>query len=112
MEDMLAVRTLAERLLSLPHHSDAGAEPVRVLAGARCRFVLLGSVASARYVEPLLAIFGDRLFFPPAFVGRGDMSRGGVLLRCVAEGRELDYAPVAGAERHGPRPPRLPRRTR
>jgi hypothetical protein len=40
------------------------------------------------------------------------MSRGGVLLRCVGEGRELDYAPVAGAERHGPRPPRLPRRTR
>ena len=88
------------------------AEALRVLAGARCRFVLLGSVASARYVEPLLAIFGDRLFFPPAFVGRGDMSRGGVLLRCVAEGTELDYAPVAGAERHGPRPPRLPRRTR
>jgi len=88
------------------------AEALRVLAGARCRFVLLGSVASTRYVEPLLEIFGDRLFFPPAFVGRGDMSRGGVLLRCVAEGTELDYAPVAGAERHGPRPPRLPRRTR
>jgi hypothetical protein len=31
---MLAVRTLAERLLSLPHHSDAEAESVRVLAGA------------------------------------------------------------------------------
>ena len=88
------------------------AEALRVLAGARCRFVLLGSVASTRYVEPLLEIFGDRLFFPPAFVGRGDMSRGGVLLRCVGEGRELDYAPIAGAERHGPRPPRLPRRTR
>jgi len=87
------------------------AEALRVLAGAHCRFVLLGSVASTRYVEPLLEIFGDRLFFPPAFVGRGDMSRGGVLLRCVEEGRELDYVPVAGAERHGPRPPRLPRRT-
>jgi hypothetical protein len=34
MVDGLAVRTLVERLLSLPHHSDAEAEPVRVLAGA------------------------------------------------------------------------------
>ena len=84
------------------------------LAGERCRIVLLGSVASSRYVEPLLEVFGDRLFFPPTFVGRGDMSRGGLLLRCVAEGRELEYAPVAGAARHGPRPPRSfrPRRRR
>jgi predicted kinase len=74
--------------------------------------VLLGSVASARYVEPLLDVFGERLRFPPAFVGRGDMSRGGLLLRCVAEGRELPYAPLAGAVRSGPRPPRLPRRPR
>src|SRR5437764_1337504 len=34
MDDLLAVRTLAERLLSLPHHSDAEAESVRVLVGA------------------------------------------------------------------------------
>jgi hypothetical protein len=88
------------------------AEALRALAGERCRIVLLGSVASSRYVEPLLGVFGDRLFFPSAFVGRGDMSRGGLLLRCVREGRELEYIPVAGAERHGPRPPRLPPRAR
>jgi predicted kinase len=81
------------------------------LAGERCRVVLLGSVASPRYVEPLLELFGERLLFPPDFVGRGDMSRGGLLLRCVQDQRELRYAPVAGAVRHGPRPPRLvPRR--
>jgi predicted kinase len=88
------------------------AEALRALAGERCRIVLLGSVASSRYVEPLLDVFGDHLFFPPTFVGRGDMSRGGLLLRCVREGRELEYAPVAGAMRHGPRPPRLPARAR
>jgi hypothetical protein len=69
--------------------------------------VLLGSVATAKYVEPLLAIFHDKLHFPAAFVGRGDMSRGGLLLRSAAAGLELDYVPVAGAVRHGPRPPRL-----
>ena len=71
--------------------------------------VLLGSVASAKYVDPLLSVFGPRLLFPPTFVGRGDMSRGGLLLRCVRSGEELEYAPVDGAVRHGPRPPRLPR---
>ncbi|MFL5416436.1 MAG: hypothetical protein ACJ78Y_10575 [Myxococcales bacterium] len=71
--------------------------------------VLLGSVASAKYVDPLLSVFGQRLLFPPTFVGRGDMSRGGLLLRCVRNGEELPYVPVDGAVRHGPRPPRLPR---
>jgi hypothetical protein len=77
------------------------------LAGESCRFVLLGSVASTRYAEPLLGVFGDRLLFPPAFVGRGDMSRGGLMLRAVVADRELEYASLAGAVRHGPRPPRL-----
>jgi predicted kinase len=87
------------------------AEALAALASTACRIVLLGSVASARYVEPLLEVFRDRLYFPPAFVGRGDMSRGGLLLRCVDDRRELEYAPLAGAMRHGPRPPRLaPRR--
>jgi predicted kinase len=88
------------------------AEALATLAGERCRVVLLGSVASPRYVEPLLRVFGDRLLFPPTFVGRGDMSRGGLLLRCVHEGRELEYAPLVGAVRHGRRPPRLPARIR
>jgi hypothetical protein len=76
--------------------------------GPECEIVLLGSIASAKYIEVLLPIFGERLMFPPAFVGRGDMSRGGLMLRCVAAGAELEYAPVAGAVRHGQRPPKLP----
>jgi hypothetical protein len=76
--------------------------------GPDCEVVLLGSIASAKYVDVLTGIFGDRLLFPIDFVGRGDMSRGGLLLRCVRSGEELPYAPVTGAVRHGPRPPRLP----
>jgi hypothetical protein len=75
--------------------------------GARGEVVLLGSIASPKYVEPLLVILGQRLLFPVAFVGRGDMSRGGLLLRAVSAGAELEYAPVEGATRHGARPPRL-----
>ncbi|MBA3641503.1 MAG: hypothetical protein H0W53_19975 [Acidobacteria bacterium] len=77
-----------------------------------CPVVLLGSIASPKYVDVLLEIFGERLLFPEAFVGRGDMSRGGLLLRCVASGEELTYVPVAGAVRKGTRPPRLDPATR
>jgi len=73
------------------------------------RAVLLGSVATDKYVGPLTEVLGDRLLFPPTFVGRGDMSRGGLLLRCVQAGKSLDYAPVVGAVRNGSRPPRLER---
>jgi hypothetical protein len=73
--------------------------------------VLLGSIATAKYVDLLLEVFGDRLVFPVEFVGRGDMSRGGMMLRCAADGNELNYVPVRGAIRHGARPPKLtPRR--
>ena len=69
--------------------------------------ILLGSIASPKYTDVLLAIFGERLRFPLDFVGRGDMSRGGLLLRKTAEGVELPYVPVAGAAVHGARPPKL-----
>jgi hypothetical protein len=69
--------------------------------------VLLGSVATPKYVDVLTGIFGDRLLFPSAFVGRGDMSRGGLMLRHAASGLELEYVPVAGAVRRGARPPKL-----
>lgn len=69
--------------------------------------VLLGSIATGKYADVLLDVFGDRLLFPIDFVGRGDMSRGGLLLRRAREGKELDYAPVRGAIRHGKRPPKL-----
>jgi hypothetical protein len=74
--------------------------------------VLLGSIATGKYVDLLQEIFGDRLVFPAEFVGRGDMSRGGLLLRCVRDGRELTYLPLAGAVRRGTRPPRLVPRPR
>ena len=81
-------------------------------AGESCEVVLLGSVASGKYVAVLEQALGARLRFPQEFVGRGDMSRGGLMLRCVAERRELTYVPVTGGPRRGPRPPRLDPATR
>ena len=72
-----------------------------------CSIVLLGSVASGKYTDHLLPIFGVSLQFPLEFVGRGDMSRGGLLLRCAAANRMLDHVPIAGARLRGKRPPRL-----
>jgi hypothetical protein len=87
----------------------------RVIAsdiGSECDVVLLGSIASSKYVEVLQVIFGNRLLVPEEFVGRGDMSRGGLMLRSVAAGKELRYIPVAGAVRRGRRPPKLDPSTR
>ena len=85
----------------------ASAKAIDEAAGPDCEVVLLGSVASGKYVELLLPIFGDRLLFPPDFIGRGDMSRGGLMLRCVLADLELPYVPLRGAVRHGARPPKL-----
>jgi len=71
--------------------------------------VLLGSIASPKYTRPLIDVLGSRLVFPETFVGRGDMSRGGVLLRAVRARQELEYIPVSGAALRGTRPPKLPR---
>jgi hypothetical protein len=73
----------------------------------RPQLVLLGSVATGKYVDVLLEEAGGRLLFPVDFVGRGDMSRGALLLRAAREGLELPYRTVAGAVRHGARPPSL-----
>ena len=96
---------LANRTYSAP--LERGARALRAAIGPDCEVVLLGSIASGKYVDLLLPIFGDRLMFPPDFVGRGDMSRGGLMLRRVADGIELDYVTLAGAVRHGQRPPKL-----
>jgi hypothetical protein len=74
---------------------------------ANCEFVLLGSISTGKYVDILLDVFGERLFFPLEFVGRGDMSRGGLMLRAVRDLRELTYQRIAGAVRRGSRPPKL-----
>jgi len=66
------------------------------------RFVLLGSVATSKYVEPLLEVFGARLLYPIEFMGRGDMSRGSLLLRAAREKRELAYAALVDAQPEAP----------
>ncbi|MBZ5677840.1 MAG: hypothetical protein LAP61_26635 [Acidobacteriia bacterium] len=75
--------------------------------GPDCQYVLLGSIATAKYTDPLLQVFGERLLFPSEFVGRGDMSRGGLVLRCAQSGNELSYVCVRGATVQGRRPEKL-----
>ncbi len=85
------------------------ARDARALAAASrsALAILLGSIATDKYVSTLVEVFGERLHFPAEFVGRGDMSRGGLLLRSVREATELTYIPVSGATRRGARPPKL-----
>jgi hypothetical protein len=101
---------LREPRYRLPLERDA--QTIAEAAPPDCSIVLLGSVATDKYVQPLLAVFGARLLFPADFPGRGDMSRGGLMLRAARASVELGYVPAAEARRHGPRPPRLPKPTR
>lgn len=112
--DVKQLRAIAE--VSVDENNPAFCDPLTMAAkllekhaGASCSYVLLGSVASAKYTAPLLEVFGERLLFPPDFVGRGDMSRGGLMLRQARSGVELPYVPVQGASLHGARPPKLER---
>ena len=82
-----------------PLERDAGKIAERI--GPKCEVVLLGSVASGKYVDVLLPIFGRRLVFPQEFIGLGDMARGGMLLQRAASGNELTYMPVADPARLG-----------
>jgi hypothetical protein len=87
---------------------EATARELRSRCPDHAEFVLLGSIATAKYVDVLHACLGEQLLFPREFIGRGDMSRGGLLLRSVEAGTELDYISVAAAEsRTGQRPPKL-----
>lgn len=78
--------------------------------GPKCDVVLLGSVATGKYIVPLLPVLGDRLVFPREFVGHGDMARGGMLLQRAASGEEFNYLPVSDPSRlgHRARKPRAP----
>ena len=82
-----------------PHYRAPLERDLERLAGEAPEIVLLGSIATAKYVDVLTGALGERLLFPADFVGRGDMSRGALLLRASREGRELDCIPVAGAVR-------------
>jgi hypothetical protein len=83
------------------------AQRLAVEVGRDCDIVLLGSIASGKYLDILAPVLGHRLSVPAEFIGRGDMSRGGLMLRCVKEQRELDYIRVNGMLFRGPRPPKL-----
>jgi hypothetical protein len=106
---MIRLRDL-ERFATVPIEAD---EPryripldrdARALAdeiGRKCEVVLLGSVATGKYVEALSPVFGERLVFPREFVGHGDMARGGMLLQRAASGEEFSYLPVSDPSRMG-----------
>jgi hypothetical protein len=66
---------------------------------AETQVVLLGSIATGKYVDILWPIFGSRLRFPACFVGLGDMSRGGLMLRAARSGEEFEYATL-DVDRH------------
>lgn len=76
-------------------------------ASRDCSFILLGSVASGKYTDHLLPVFGENLQFPLEFVGRGDMSRGALMLRSAAACQMLNHIAVGGALLRGKRPPKL-----
>ena len=90
----------------LPLERDLAQLSRELPAGARV--VLLGSIASDKYVSVLIHALGERLHYPPSFIGRGDMSRGGLLLRSARTSTELEYQRLeSGTVRRGRRPPKL-----
>ena len=75
--------------------------------GPNCDLILLGSIGTGKYLDILAPIFGSRLRIPAEFVGLGDMSRGGLLLRCVRENRQLNYIDAASVTTPGPKRSRV-----
>jgi hypothetical protein len=96
-----------EQRYRLPLERDA--EGLAAKIGAKCEVVLLGSIATGKYVDVLEPIFGERLLFPREFLGHGDMARGGMLLKRAASGVELTYIPVSHPARLGTRATRKAR---
>lgn len=83
-----------------PKYRDPLERDLRLLSesmGPQCRAVLLGSIATKKYIPLLLEILGERLVVPRAFVGLGNMRRGALLLQCSREKCELEYISVAQA---------------
>jgi hypothetical protein len=83
----------SERRYTAPLQRDAARLADRLRPGDTV--VLLGSIATPKYLQPLLEVLDGRLRVPHEFIGRGDMSRGALMLRCVAERRELTYVAAA-----------------
>jgi hypothetical protein len=104
-ETFIGIRDLSE-FAEIPVHpkeprfTDPLKRSIEQMASlASSEVILLGSVATGKYTDTLLPILGERLLFPADFAGRGDMSRGALLLRSVAEGKELPYVPILRADR-------------
>jgi hypothetical protein len=89
----------AESRYFVPLERDARSLVERI--GPRCEVVLLGSIATGKYIDVLEPIFGQRLLFPTEFLGLGDMARGGLLLKRAESGKELTYEPVSNPARLG-----------
>ena len=92
----------ARRAYSGPLRRDARELHARLPASSVV--VLLGSIATGKYLDLLAPIFGERLLVPRAFVGAGDMRRGSLLLRAARLGEELEYIGIE-SPRRTPRPP-------
>jgi hypothetical protein len=63
--------------------------------GKTDEIVLLGSIATPKYLEPLCSVLGEQVMVPSDFLGRGDMSRGSLMLRAVRDSTPLSYMPAA-----------------
>ncbi|MGB7438381.1 MAG: hypothetical protein WBR26_14495 [Candidatus Acidiferrum sp.] len=80
-----------------PKYTDPLERDLRALSatiGQDSGVVLLGSIATTKYVPLLVDALGERLFVPHDFIGLGNMSRGALLLRCSREKSELKYVRV------------------
>jgi ribosomal protein S18 acetylase RimI-like enzyme len=120
--DTIVDRALLEEFVGVdlgsgdPRYLEPLVRDLRLLVAALprgARAVLLGSVATAKYLEPIADVLGDRLCFPRDFVGRGDMSRGALLLQRAAANRALEYVPFSSeVARRGPRAPGVATSTR
>jgi hypothetical protein len=115
--DLPLTRAIVEEFAALdvdagePRYRDPLVADATILAATLprdARVVLLGSIATSKYLDVLADVFTTRLHFPQAFIGRGDMSRGSLMLRSAESGVELEYVAVSDAiARRGPRPPAL-----
>jgi hypothetical protein len=89
------VKPLKEHATLIARALDAEGDP-------EAQVVLLGSVATGKYVDVLWPILGPRLRFPSAFAGLGDMARGGLMLRAAREGKELQYVTLDSSRKRPP----------
>ena len=97
LEDLRAFGSVDIQTDDLRYREPLVRDIARLAEDPTLELVLLGSVATGKYVDVLLDVVGERLLFPTDFLGRGDMSRGALLLRAAGEGRELDYEPAVDA---------------